>query len=57
MSDAGADGAREKPDGLGHDGTIPPDTEGVAAGITDEDSNFNPEEDPEKLDGIDPSPS
>ncbi|BDV31723.1 hypothetical protein [Microbacterium terricola] len=35
----------EKPGGLGKDGTIPPDPTGVAAGHTDEPSNFNPEED------------
>ena len=35
----------EKADGLGKDGTIPNDPDGVAAGITDEDSHFNPEED------------
>lgn len=35
----------EKPGGLGHDGTIPADPDGVAAGISDEPSNFNPEED------------
>lgn len=34
-----------KPDGLGADGTIPNDPEGVAAGHTDTASNFNPEED------------
>lgn len=34
-----------KPGGLGEDGTIPPDPDGVAAGHTDEPSNFNPEED------------
>ncbi len=34
-----------KPGGLGQDGTIPPDPDGVAAGHTDEPSNFNPEED------------
>lgn len=34
-----------EPGGLGQDGTIPPDPDGVAAGHTDEPSNFNPEED------------
>ncbi|WP_336632943.1 MULTISPECIES: hypothetical protein [unclassified Microbacterium] len=34
-----------EPGGLGEDGTIPPDPDGVAAGHTDEPSNFNPEED------------
>lgn len=37
--------AREKPGGLGDDGTIPRDPDGVAAGYTGEESNFNPEED------------
>ncbi|WP_299090648.1 hypothetical protein [uncultured Microbacterium sp.] len=37
--------ATEKPGGLGQDGTIPSDADGVAAGHTDEASNFNPEED------------
>lgn len=36
-----------KAGGLGEDGTIPPDPDGVAAGHTDEPSNFNPEEDEE----------
>ncbi len=31
--------------GLGDDGTIPPDPEGVAAGHTGEASTFEPEED------------
>ena len=35
----------EKPGGLGKDGTIPPDPNGVAAGHTGEPSNFEPEED------------
>jgi len=34
-----------KPDGLGPDGTIPADPDGVAAGHTGEASNFEPEED------------
>ncbi len=37
--------ATTKPGGLGEEGTIPPDPDGVAAGHTDEASNFNPEED------------
>lgn len=36
-----------KPDGHGKDGTIPDHPEGVAAGLADDDSHFNPEEDPE----------
>ncbi|WP_425838043.1 hypothetical protein [Microbacterium sp. PA5] len=35
----------EKPGGLGEDGTIPPDPDGVAAGHTGEVSTFEPEED------------
>ncbi|MFL0565864.1 hypothetical protein [Microbacterium sp. 179-I 1D1 NHS] len=35
----------EKPGGLGKDGTIPADPDGVAAGISDTPSHFNPEED------------
>lgn len=42
--DAAGEGTT-KPGGLGEDGTIPPDPDGVAAGHTDEPSNFNPEED------------
>lgn len=34
-----------KPDGLGTDGTIPANPDGVAAGVTDEPSTFEPEED------------
>jgi hypothetical protein len=34
-----------KPDGLGDDGTIPNEPEGVAAGFVGDDSHFNPEED------------
>lgn len=34
-----------KPRGLGEDGTIPPDPDGVAAGHTGEKSTFEPEED------------
>ncbi len=36
-----------EPGGLGEDGTIPPDPDGIAAGHTDEPSNFEPEEDEE----------
>ncbi|CAN7400068.1 hypothetical protein LJR045_002485 [Microbacterium sp. LjRoot45] len=35
----------EKAGGLGEDGTIPPDPDGVAAGHTGEASTFEPEED------------
>jgi hypothetical protein len=42
----GADGAAsEKADGLGQDGTIPNEPDGLAAGHTGEASNFEPEED------------
>jgi hypothetical protein len=34
-----------KPDGLGQDGTIPNESDGVAAGHTGEPSTFEPEED------------
>ncbi len=34
-----------KPGGLGGDGTIPSDPDGVAAGHSDTASHFNPEED------------
>ena len=34
-----------KPGGLGEDGTIPSDPDGVAAGHTGEKSTFEPEED------------
>jgi hypothetical protein len=34
-----------KPDGLGQDGTIPNEPDGVAAGHTGEMSTFEPEED------------
>jgi hypothetical protein len=45
-TDAGDDSeGTPKPGGLGQDGTIPPDPDGVAAGHTGEISNFNPEED------------
>ena len=43
--DPSNDEANSKPDGLGDDGTIPPDPEGVAAGHTGEPSTFEPEED------------
>ncbi|MBN9178105.1 MAG: hypothetical protein J0I43_12170 [Microbacterium sp.] len=39
------DDVTTKPGGLGEDGTIPPDPDGVAAGHSDEASHFNPEED------------
>ncbi len=35
----------QKPGGLGEDGTIPDDPDGVAAGHTGEQSTFEPEED------------
>jgi hypothetical protein len=35
----------EKPGGEGKDGTIPNHPDGVAAGVTDEKSTFEPEED------------
>jgi hypothetical protein len=35
----------EKPGGLGQDGTIPDEPDGVAAGHTGEASTFEPEED------------
>ncbi|WP_420363425.1 hypothetical protein AABM26_03380 [Curtobacterium aetherium] len=34
-----------KPDGLGEDGTVPNEPEGIAAGFAGDDSHFNPEED------------
>lgn len=37
--------ATEKPGGLGQDGTIPTDPDGVAAGHTGTESTFEPEED------------
>ncbi|MDQ1082624.1 MULTISPECIES: hypothetical protein [Microbacterium] len=36
-----------KPGGLGGDGTIPSNPDGVAAGLSDTASHFNPEEDEE----------
>lgn len=41
----GDDEATPKPGGLGQDGTIPDDPDGVAAGHTGEPSTFEPEED------------
>ena len=41
------DTATEKPGGLGEDGTIPSNPNGVAAGHTGEQSTFEPEEDEE----------
>lgn len=46
-SDAERDAAEPKPDGLGEDGTIPADPDGVAAGYSGVTSNFEPEEDEE----------
>jgi hypothetical protein len=34
-----------KPDGLGDDGTVPNEPEGLAAGFVGDASHFNPEED------------
>ena len=42
---ASDDDATEKAGGLGADGTIPNNPNGVAAGHTGEQSNFEPEED------------
>jgi len=47
MSSHDSDAGEKKPGGLGTDATIPPDPDGIAAGVGDEPSNFNPEEDPE----------
>lgn len=44
-SDAERDEAEPKPGGLGEDGTIPPDPNGIAAGHTGVSSTFEPEED------------
>lgn len=44
QTSAGAEGT-PKPGGLGQDGTIPDDPDGVAAGHTGEPSTFEPEED------------
>lgn len=46
-SDAEDEPAVEKPDGLGADGTIPANPNGIAAGHTGLKSNFEPEEDEE----------
>lgn len=43
--DPAEDDATAKAGGLGDDGTIPPDPDGVAAGHTGEPSTFEPEED------------
>lgn len=43
-SDGNGDATPES-GGLGQDGTIPPDPDGVAAGHTGEQSTFEPEED------------
>ncbi|HEV7957520.1 MAG: hypothetical protein JWL94_1175 [Microbacteriaceae bacterium] len=37
----------EKKNGLGEEGTIPPAEDGVAAGVGDGETQFEPEEDPE----------
>ncbi|WP_306232407.1 hypothetical protein [Agrococcus beijingensis] len=42
--DAGDDGTK-KPGGLGDDGTIPNEPDGLGATTTDEESTFEPEED------------
>jgi len=44
-SNAEEDAATRKPKGLGDDGTIPNTDDGVAVGVTDEKSTFEPEED------------
>lgn len=44
-ADRERDHAEPKPGGLGEDGTIPPDPDGVAAGHTGVKSTFEPEED------------
>lgn len=36
-----------KPNGLGTDGTIPNSPDGIAVGVTETPSHFNPEEDEE----------
>ncbi len=43
-STSGSEGTR-KPGGLGDDGTIPNDDDGLAIGHSDTESNFNQEED------------
>jgi hypothetical protein len=45
LNDDTAGTAHAKPDGLGEDGTIPSEPEGVAAGHTGVASTFEPEED------------
>lgn len=47
---ANDDEGTKKPGGLGQDGTIPPDQDGLGATTTDEESTFEPEED-EAADG------
>ncbi|SFS01959.1 hypothetical protein SAMN04487783_0608 [Agrococcus baldri] len=39
------DEGTKKPGGLGEDGTIPPEEDGLGATTTDEPSTFEPEED------------
>lgn len=51
MTDSESGDATKKRDGVGSEGTIPADKEGVAAGLTAENSNFNPEEDPAQITG------
>lgn len=46
-SDEESEPATTKPEGLGSDGTIPPNPNGIAAGHTGKKSNFEPEEDEE----------
>jgi hypothetical protein len=41
---SGQSEATPKPDGLGDDGTIPPDPNGIAAGHSGRKSTFEPEE-------------
>lgn len=45
QSDAEDEPATTKPGGLGNDGTIPNNPNGLAAGHTGKKSNFEPEED------------
>ncbi len=47
QSDAEDEPATTKEDGLGRDGTIPNNPDGLAAGHTGTKSNFEPEEDEE----------
>jgi len=44
-TDRSDDEGTPKPGGLGQDGTIPNDPDGIAAGHTGEKSTFEPEED------------